>query len=138
MAAVSGKNGLVTYKSLTVAHVRSWSADINTDMIDVTGLTTSTGVQWRSFVPGLSGGNFTINCLWDPSSSASQAQMSMIDNMLAGTTAAVKLEADKSAGGAFTGSCFLNRASVSLDIEGTVDFACDGTFTGAVTFSTTT
>ena len=138
MAAVSGKAGLVTYKALTVAHVRSFSVDINTDMLDVTGLTTSTGVQWRSFVPGLSGGNFTINCLWDPSSSAAQAQMSMIDNMLAGTTATVKLEMDKSGGGHLTGSCFLNRMSPSLDIEGTVDFACDGTFTGAVTFSTTT
>jgi hypothetical protein len=107
-------------------------------MLDVTPLTTSTGSQFREFIPGLSGGNFTVDCLWDPSSSAAQAQRTMIDNMLAGTTAAVKLEMDKSAGGALTGSCFLNRASISDDIEGTVDWSADGTFTGTITYTTTT
>ena len=138
MAAIAGKSGLVTYATKVVAQVKSWSANIETDMLDVTSLTTTTGAQWRTFIPGLSGGNFTVDCLWDPSATASNAQKQMIVNLLAGTTAAVKLELDKSAGGSLNGSCFLNGGAFSVDIEGTADWSADGTFTGAVTYSSAT
>jgi len=45
---------------------RSFTADINTDMLDVTSFSTTTGtVQWRSFVGGLSGASIGLGQIVD-------------------------------------------------------------------------
>ena len=45
---------------------RSFTADINTDMLDVTSFSTTTGtVQWRSFVGGLSGATVALGRVVD-------------------------------------------------------------------------
>lgn len=48
-----------------LGQARSWSAEIETDMHDVTAFATSTGdgAVWRSFTPGLSGGSITLDRL---------------------------------------------------------------------------
>ena len=48
-----------------LGQARNWSAEIETDMHDVTAFATSTGdgAVWRSFTPGLSGGTITLDRL---------------------------------------------------------------------------
>jgi len=138
MAELSGRGGHVTYGGVNVARVSAWNSDIDTNMLDVTAMSTSTGAQFREYVAGLTGGNFSIDCYWDISSTASNAQKSMIDNLLAATTAAVVLEFDKAGGGKLSGNSYLNRMSGSVDIDGTADISFDGTFTGTISLTTTT
>lgn len=47
-----------------LAQARAWTADIETEMHDVTAFNTSTGDRtWRSFTPGLSEGSVTLDRL---------------------------------------------------------------------------
>jgi hypothetical protein len=134
MAAITGKSGTILYAGGSVATIKSWSMDIDTDMHDVTSLSTGT-VQWRTFAAGISGWTGSAEGTFD---SASTGQNNMIVATLAATTAAIVLEMDKDAGGSFTGGCHLEQMSVGVDIDNQTDISWNLQGSGTLTYSTTT
>jgi hypothetical protein len=91
--------GKVTFDpALTTAHVvtgtvywhtasflpwtRSFTLDVNTDMLDVTAFSTTTGtVQWRSFVGGLSGATINLGTIVATASSSTGYQPMWFDRL---------------------------------------------------------
>ena len=134
MAAVTGKSGTILYSGGSVATIKSWSMDIQTDMHDVTTLSTGT-VQWREFAAGISGWTGSIEGTFD---SASTGQNNMIVATLAATTAAVVLEMDKDGGGKFSGGCWLESMSVGVDIDNQTDVTWSAQGSGTLTYTTST
>ena len=134
MGAITGKSGFVQYDSGTVVRVKGWSMDIDNGVYDVTSFTTST-VQWREYVGGLSGWTGSIDATFDPTSTG-------IDNMIANTmtasTGTVNLVMDKTNGGSFSGGAILQSMSVGADIDGETSISWSAQGNGALTYSTTT
>ena len=134
MAAITGKSGTVLYAGGSVATIKSWSMDIQTDMHDVTTLSTGV-VQWREFAAGISGWTGSIEGTFNADSTG---QNNMIVASLAATTAAVVLEMDKDAGGSFVGGCFLESMSVGVDIDNQTDMTWSAQGSGSLAYSTST
>jgi hypothetical protein len=134
MAAVTGKAGTILYDGGAVATINSWSLDIDTNMHDITSFSTD-ATAWRSFVDGLSGYTGSIDGIFD---SASTGQKDLFTNTITPTTAAIILEMDQTAGGKFTGGCFLESLSVGVDIDSPVDVSWSFQGTGALTYTTST
>lgn len=134
MPAVTGKSGTILYDGGSVATIKSWSMDIQTDMHDVTTLSTGT-VQWREFAAGISGWNGSVQGTFNADSTG---QNNMITATLAATTAAIVLELDKTNGGKFSGGCFLESMSVSVDIDNQTDVTWSAQGNGTLTYTTTT
>jgi predicted secreted protein len=134
MGAITGKSGFVQYNSGTVVRVNSWSMDIDNGVYDVTSFSTST-VQWREYVGGLSGWTGSIDATFDPTSTG-------IDDLIADTmtasTGTVNLVMDKTNGGSFSGGAVLNTMSVGADIDGPTTISWSVTGNGALTYSTST
>lgn len=134
MAAVTGQGGTVSYGSGSVATIRSWSLDINTNMHDVSAFSTD-AVVWREWAAGLQGWSGSIAGSFDPSSTG---QNDLITNTITPTTAQIILEIDKINGGKFTGSCYLESLGASVDIDGMADMSWSVTGNGALTYTTST
>lgn len=134
MAAITGKAGTILYAGGSVATIKSWAMDIDTDMHDVTTLSTGV-VQWREFTAGISGWTGSVDGTFD---SASTGQNNMIVATLAATTAAIVLEMDKDAGGKFSGGCYLEQLSVGVDIDNQTDVSFSVQGSGTLTYTTTT
>jgi len=115
MAAISGKNGLVDYDGGQVARIADWSLDINTDTHDVTSFSTD-GVQWRSFISGLSAWSGSFNGFFDEPGSTGQSDLQT--KMLAATTGAIKLYTHETNGDYYSGSVILSRQTVSANVAG--------------------
>lgn len=134
MAAVSGKQGLFSYKGVPVFRLNSFDLDIAVDSLDVTSFSTGT-VQWRDMIAGLSGWTGTASGFWDPTGST--AQKDMQTNVLTPATGTAKFELDKDVGGNFSGDVILSQ-SVSVGIEGTADVTFNVQGNGVLTYATTT
>lgn len=134
MPAVTGKSGTILFDGGSVATIKSWSMDINTDMHDVTTLSTGV-VQWREFAAGISGWTGSIEGTFNADSTG---QNNMITKALAGSTAALVLEMDKDNGGKFSGGAFLSAMSVGVNIDNQTDMTWTAQGSGALTYSTTT
>lgn len=134
MAAVSGKQGLVSYKGSAVDSLNDAGFDVDVDMRDHTSFSTGS-VFFRTMKPGLAGGTATVSGFWD---SASTDQKDMIDAVLAGSTGSIKVEMDKDTGGGLSANSYFNSLSLAASIDGdsTVNFGV--TANGTVTYSTTT
>jgi len=135
MAAITGKSGIVHYKGVPVLRIKDWSASVNVDMRDHTSFTTGT-LTWRTIAPGLAGGDGNMSGFWD--AAGSTAQTDCINAALAGSTGSVKLYADKSGGDHLAGNIYFSglTAGSAVDGDATIDFPF--TFTGSVSYSTTT
>jgi hypothetical protein len=140
MPALSGKSGKVKYGGVNVFRINQWTIDIDTNLMDTTNFTTSTGPQWRTYTAGLSGAAGTISGFWDATTGASgsSGQEDMQTNILTPTTAQLILTIDKTGGPNYRGSVLLERLAVDAAIDGTVDAAYDFRFNGAVAYSTAT
>ena len=134
MPAVTGKSGTILYQGGSVATIKSWSMDIDTDMHDVTSLSTGT-VQWREFAAGISGWTGSADGTFN---AASTGQNNMIVATLAATTGVVVLEMDKDVGGKFTGGCFLESMSVGVDIDNQTDMSWSLQGSGDLAYATST
>ena len=134
MGAITGKSGFVQYNSGTVVRVKGWSMDIDNGVYDVTSFTTST-VQWREFVGGLSGWTGSIDATFDPTSTGID---NMISNTMTASTGTVNLVMDKVNGGSFSGGAILESMSVNADIDGETGISWSAQGNGALTYSTTT
>ncbi len=134
MAEISGKVALVEYGGVFIQSLDNWTATVDTNMLDVTTFSTGT-LQFRDFIPGLSGWNATVSGNFD---STSTGLDDMRINTLVPATATVTLYADKVGGESLTGNTFISSMGQTAAIDGKVeiDFSLQGT--GALTFSTTT
>lgn len=133
MAAISGRNGAVKYKTKTLVSIDHWDCSIQGDMLDVTSFSTA-GVQWRSFVPGLSGwtGSFSGHYNISDTSGQKVAQAAA----LAATTGTLILYLSDTGGENLSGSIYFTNESVNVDIADTekVVFSFQGN--GALAFAT--
>lgn len=134
MAEISGKQGNIEYAGGHVAAFDDWNVTVDVNMLDVTTFSTGT-LQWRDFIPGLSGftasasGNFDVD-------STGLADLRV--NTLTPATGTAKFEMDKDGGEALNGSVYVQSMTHSVPIDGVVevDFSFQGT--GALTYTTTT
>ena len=133
MAALSGKAGRFDYGG-QVVNINHWTLDVDTNLIEVTPWSTGTD-QWRAYTPGLSGAAGTASGYFD---AASTGQNDMRSNILTPAASTCRLEIDKTGGAAFTGSIYLERLNLDVDIDGSADVAYDFRFNGAVAYTTTT
>ncbi len=136
MAEISGKVALFEYggAQAQVASVDNWTITVDTNMHDVT--TFSTGdLQFRDFIPGLSGWNGTVSGNFDEQSTGLE---DMRVNTLVPATATVQFYADKVGGEHLTGNTFISGMGQTAAIDGKVeiDFSLQGT--GALTYSSAT
>jgi len=134
MAALSGKAGRVEWASGKADGFNHWTLDVDTNMLETTSWSTGTD-QWRSYAAGLSGGAGTVSGLFD---ALSTGQDNMRVATLTPSTGLLVLEIDKVGGAKFSGSAFLERLGLDVDIDGTADVAYGFRFTGAVGYTTTT
>jgi len=136
MAAISGKGGTVYVGSVPVLRVSGWGLDIDSNMLEVTSFSTAT-TTWREFAAGLNGASGSLSAFWD-AGGGSTAQRDMQGNILTPAAATIVLEVDQTAGGKYSGSAFISRQAVGVDVDGTADMSWDLQYTGAVTYTTTT
>ncbi len=136
MAAISGKQGKVEYDG---KHVRfaNWNLDADSNMLDVTEFSTSTGAAvWRDFIAGLSGWTFTADGPWRLNDSTGQVDLQA--NFLTPASATVKLYVDKEGGENYTGTAFISAVSVASPIDDRATFNVTAQGTGSLTYSTAT
>jgi hypothetical protein len=136
MAALAGKSGKVEYKGVPVLRINSWDATVDVDLRDHTSFSTSTGAQWREVKPGLSGGSGTFAGFWDAQGSTAQADA--VSAVLTGATGSVKLYADKDGGDHLAGNVYFSGLTAGAQVDGDVTVSFPFTFTGAVSYTTTT
>lgn len=135
MAAVTGKGGTILYSSGSVASISSWSLDIDNSMHDVTSFTTS-ALQWREFVAGLSGYTGTLDGVgFDP---LSTGQSNLMGATITPVAAAIVLELDQTQGGKFTGKALIESASFGADIDGMSNASWSFQGTSGLAFTTAT
>lgn len=61
MAAIAGKGGNFTYNSVSYL-CKSWSMDIDDNVIDTSNMT---GSGWRTYISGLRGASFSAETFFD-------------------------------------------------------------------------
>ena len=135
MAALSGKVGLVEYKGVPVLRIQSWTANVNTDLRDVTSFSTGT-LQWREFITGLSGASGSFDGFWD--AQGSTAQDDCVEAALAGSTGSLVLTLDKEGGDSLTCGTYFSGLTAGSAVDGDATVTFDFTVNGAVVYSTAT
>jgi predicted secreted protein len=133
MAAISGRNGAVKWKTKTLVSIDHWDCSVSADMLDVTAFSTA-GVQWRSFVPGLSGWSGSLSGHYNISDTSGQKIMQA--SMLAATTGTIILYLSDTGGENLSGSVYMTNETATVDIADTekVVFSFQGN--GALAFAT--
>lgn len=113
---------------------QSWELDWDTEMYDTTSFATaSTGVtQWRTFIPGLSGGSVTISKL---SSTGGTTGPLVYDHMNLQSDVIVELITDGA--NHYEAYGFYNSLGVTADIDALTVESIDITIDGDLYFSTT-
>jgi hypothetical protein len=98
---------------------RNWSLDVNSNMIDVTAFSTSaTDPKWRTYLPGLSDAEVSIERFYGANSTAFpfwDALNAPSSNLI------VELVPDNSAGERYEGFARVAGFSPSVEIDGTAD-----------------
>ena len=79
MAVLKGKNGVVKVGTVAVANVTSYSVSEEADMLETTSI--GTGVNGRTYVPGLRQITGSIDCNIDPSDTNGQMQLEVGDTV---------------------------------------------------------
>jgi hypothetical protein len=113
---------------------QSWALDWDTEMYDTTSFATeSTGVaQWRTFIPGLSGGTVTISKL---ASTGGTTGPLVYDHMNLQSDVIVELITDGA--NHYEAYGFYNSLGVTADIDALTVESIDITIDGDLYFSTT-
>ena len=133
MAAISGRNGAVKYKTKTLVSIDHWDCNIQGDMLDVTAFSTA-GVQWRSFTPGLSGWTGSLSGHYNIADTSGQKVIQT--NILSPATGTLILYLSDTGGENLSGSVYWQNETVNVDIADTekVVFSFQGN--GALAYAT--
>jgi len=112
---------------------RSWSIDIDTNMLDVTAFsTTATDPKWRTYLAGLNGAEISIDRLYQQDSTANvfwDALAAESSNLL------VELVPDD-AGDRYEGFVWVSGFSPSVEIDGIADEGVTLTVDGVLYYTT--
>jgi hypothetical protein len=112
---------------------KSWDLDWDTNMYDTTAFSTTTGnVQWRTFVPGLSGGSVSISRL---TSTGGTTGPLVYDHMNLQNDVVVELVTD--AANHYEAYGWYDSLGVTADIDSLTVESIDITIDGDLYFSTT-
>jgi predicted secreted protein len=133
MAAISGRNGAVQYKAKSFLSADHWDITVNSDMLDVTSFST-VGVQWRSFLPGLSGWSGTVSGLYNLTDTT--AQKVAQTNILTPATGTIKLFISDTGLENLSGSVYFQSYGVNVDVADSEKFNFAFQGNGALTYAT--
>jgi predicted secreted protein len=133
MAAISGRNGTVQYKTKSFLSADHWDCTITGDMLDVTSFST-VGVQWRSFIPGLSGWNGTISGFYNIADTT--AMKVAQTNILTPATGTIKLWLSDTGGENLSGSIYWQTLGVNVDVADSEKFTLSFQGNGALAYAT--
>ena len=133
MAIVSGKKGKVTFGSGYDNDVMSWTVNLVAAEHD----TTSLGLDWKTWIPGVREWSGTFEALLDSASVTANASAYSLGSLhLGGVAASVNfIFEDASNDGEITGSIFITGADLNVSQDGpnTINFTFRGTAGPAVT-----
>jgi predicted secreted protein len=133
MPAISGRNGAVQYKTKSFLSADHWDLTVNGDMLDVTSFST-VGVQWRSFIPGLSGWSGTVSGFYNISDTT--AMKVAQTNILTPATGTIKLFLSDTGLENLSGSIYWQTYNVNVDVADSEKFSLAFTGNGALTYAT--
>lgn len=133
MAALQGRHGLVKWKTKQIFRISSWNMNLAVDMLDVTSFTTD-GVQFRSFLPGLSGWSGTCDGFLDIVGDTS-GQKAIQSAILAPATGTIILYTDETNGNGYTGGIYFNNLSVNVAVEDSEKVSLGFQGTGTLSWS---
>tara|TARA_R110000803_G_scaffold52240_4_gene107555 strand:- start:9680 stop:10069 length:390 start_codon:yes stop_codon:yes gene_type:complete len=128
MANHAGKDGLVKVGSATVAEVKSWSLNTSAETIEDTAM----GDTARTYLPGLTSADASLDVFWDETDSAGQTALAP------GASVTLVLYPEGSASGAvyYTGTAIVTSKSTTGSFDGMVEASISAQYTGAVSTST--
>jgi len=134
-ARSTGNTYTVDVESFTKNYLcggRSWSLDVDVDMLDVTSFSCTGGtVQWRSYKPGLSQASVGITGLLSTQYSTGPV---WYDRIAADTDVVVELEVGTV--GQWTGYGIINRDNVTESVDGLTEEAIDLQIDGQIYWTT--
>lgn len=134
MAALQGRHGLVKWKTKQIYRVDHWDLSLDVDQLDVTAFSTD-GVQFRSFLPGLSAWGGTLSGFTDVISDTS-GQRAIQTAVLTPATGTIILYTDETNGNGYTGAVYWRNLSVSVDVADSEKISLAFQGTGALSYST--
>ena len=128
MANHAGKDGLVKVGSATVAEVKSWSLNTSAETIEDTAM----GDTARTYLPGLTSADASLDVFWDETDSAGQTALAP------GASVTLVLYPEGSASGAvyYTGTAIVTSKSTTGSFDGMVEASISAQYTGAISTST--
>ena len=128
MATHSGKDGLVKVSSNTVAEVRSWTLNLNADVIEDTAM----GDAARTYLAGLTSADASFEAYWDETDTNGQQALDPGSSV----TLVLYPEGADSSDTYFTGTAIVTSKNVTGSFDGMVEASFSATYTGAVTETT--
>lgn len=135
MAAVQGRHGLVKWATKQIMRADHWDISLDVDMLDVTAFSTD-GVQWRSFLPGLSQWSGTVSGFADVVGDSS-GQKAIQTAILTPATGTIKLMLSETGGEALNGAVYWRNMSNTVDVADSEKIVFSFQGTGALTYTTT-
>ena len=115
MAVLKGKNGVVKVGTQAVANVTSYSVSEEADMLETTSI--GTGVNGRTYVPGLRQITGSIDCNIDPSDTNGQMQFEV------GYTVGIVLEL--ATGVSLQGDVIITGSSIEVGVADLITASFD-------------
>tara|TARA_R110000764_G_scaffold193386_2_gene278664 strand:+ start:305 stop:694 length:390 start_codon:yes stop_codon:yes gene_type:complete len=128
MATHKGAEGLVKVGSATVAEVKSWSLNTNAETIEDTAM----GDTARTYLPGLTSGDASLDVFWDETDSAGQTALAPG----ASVTLVLYPEGGASGDTYYTGTALVTSKSITGSFDGMVEASISAQYTGAISTST--
>ena len=125
----------IDVEHLTSSYVgegRQWQATVNTDILDQTAFSTTTGdVQWRTVKPGLSGGSVTIDRFWATSTGAA-----FFDRLATNQDTVIELWRDHATRNKLEGFAYVSGDDFTVPIDESAAEAVTLTLAGQLYHST--
>jgi hypothetical protein len=130
--AVSYTVDVETLSASFLGNVRGWSVDVSVDMQDITTLSTTTAdSQWRTFTPGLSQANATLDRLFTASTAFFAG-----DRLVTGQDVVLELVMDGTTGDRFMGYGYISADSFDDPVDGVLGESIDVQIDGTLSYTT--
>lgn len=128
MAAICGKDADIKVGANTVGLGKSWTLNMNLDVLDTTNFGSS---GWRENLGCLRGWSGTMEALWDMSDAAQTA----LQDAVIGTVAKVYLQLYTNDTNYYSGSAYIANVNPGAAVEDLVTVSFDFTGDGALSYT---
>lgn len=122
-----GKSGNFKVAANTVANLKSWKLDINSDLKDTTNFGSA---GWKEQMPTIKSWGGSVEGKWDVSEDTN-GQKALQDAQLGGTSVNAVFDIDGTHN--YSGTAFIKKISVGEPVDDIVSFSADLEGTGALT-----